>query len=199
MFIEQEAGMIYQISAIIILIMFYGFYFAKILIQKRQFIKTNQMGVGNKSKKVLLIERIMSCATILACIVGVCSIFLVKQLPMTGVRIAGIVIGILGVIFFATATISMKTSWRVGIPEEKTVLVTQGIYRWSRNPAFVGFDLMYLSICLMFPNVVLVVVSVWAGVMLHMQILQEEEHMHQMFGEEYEVYKNITLRYWGRR
>ncbi len=67
------------------------------------------MGVGNKSKKVLLIERIMSCATILACIVGVCSIFLVKQLPMTGVRIAGIVVGILGVIFFATATISRKT------------------------------------------------------------------------------------------
>ena len=191
--------MIFKIIAILILLVFYMFYFAKIVIQKKQSIKTNQMGIGNKPKKVLLIERIMSCATVLACVIGVCSIFLVKRFPITEVRIVGVLAGILGVLFFALATITMKTSWRVGIPEEKTALVTQGIYGWSRNPAFVGFDLLYLSVCLMFFNIPLLLVSLWAAVMLHLQILQEENHMHHMFGEEYDVYKKHTLRYFGKR
>lgn len=191
--------MLFQIIATLILLVFYMFYFAKIVIQKKQSIKTNQMGIGNKPKKVLLIERIMSCATVLACVIGVCSIFLVKRFPITEVRIVGVLAGILGVLFFALATITMKTSWRVGIPEEKTALVTQGIYGWSRNPAFVGFDLLYLSVCLMFFNIPLLLVSLWAAVMLHLQVLQEENHMHHMFGEEYDVYKKHTLRYFGKR
>ena len=191
--------MIFQIIATLILLVFYMFYFAKIVIQKKQSIKTNQMGIGNKPKNVLRIERIMSCATVLTCVIGVCSIFLVKCFPITEVRIVGVLAGVLGVLFFALATITMKTSWRVGIPEEKTALVTQGIYGWSRNPAFVGFDLLYLSVCLMFFNIPLLLVSLWAAVMLHLQILQEENHMHHMFGEEYDVYKKHTLRYLGKR
>lgn len=191
--------MIYQIAAILILTVFYTFYFAKILIQKKQSIKTNQMGVGNKPKKVLWIERIMSVATVLTCIVGICSIFLVQKFPATELRIVGIVTGAIAVVFFAFATITMKTSWRVGIPEEKTALITNGIYQWSRNPAFVGFDLLYLSMCFMFFNKPLMIVSVWAAVMLHLQILQEEEHMYNMFGMEYNEYKKHTMRYFGRR
>lgn len=191
--------MVYQIVAILILSAFYAFYFAKIIIQKRQSIKTNQMGIGDKPKRVLFIERIMSVATVLAFVSGVGSIFLVRQFPAAGLRVAGVVVGIMGVIIFALATVTMKNSWRVGIPEEKTALITDGIYKWSRNPAFVGFDLLYLSICLMFFNIPLAVVSVWAAVMLHLQILQEEAYMHDIFGEEYEQYRKHTLRYFGKR
>ena len=190
--------MIFQIIATLILLVFYMFYFAKIVIQKKQSIKTNQVGIGNKPKRVLLIERIMSCATVLTCVIGVCSIFLVKRFPITEVRIVGVLAGVLGVLFFALAIITMKTSWRVGIPEEKTALVAHGIYGWSRNPAFVGFDLLYLSVCLMFFNIPLLLVSLWAAVMLHLQILQEEKHMHYMFGDEYDTYKKHTSRYFGK-
>ena len=191
--------MIYQIIAILILATFYTFYIAKIMIQKKQSIQTNQMGIGNKPRKVLLIERIMSCATVLAVIIEVGSIFFVKDFPTKEIRMIGIMVGIIGVIFFALATITMKNSWRVGIPEEKTSLITNGIYKWSRNPAFVGFDLLYLSLCLMFFNIPLVIVSVWAAVMLHLQILQEETNMYHMFGEEYAAYKKHTLRYFGKK
>ena len=191
--------MIYQIVAILILAAFYSFYIAKIIIQKKQSIKTNQMGIGNKPRKVLIIERIMSVATVLTCMLGVLSIFLVKKYPIAEIRIAGIVIGVIAVVFFALATITMKNSWRVGIPEEKTSLITNGIYKWSRNPAFVGFDLLYLSNILMFFNIPLVVVSVWAVVMLHLQILQEERYLASAFGAEYLAYRRRVLRYLGRR
>lgn len=191
--------MIYRIIAMVIIATFYAFYFAKLMIMKKQFIKTNQMGIGNKPKRVLIIENIMKCATVLVCIVGVLSVLFAKEVPFLPLKIAGIVCGVTGVVFFAMASITMKNSWRVGIPEEKTALVTIGIYRWSRNPAFVGFDMMYLSICLLFFNIPVVLVSVWAALMLHLQILQEEKHMVNMFGSEYEEYKEHTLRYFGRR
>ena len=191
--------MMYQITAILILLAFYTAYFAKIMILEKQSIKTHQMGRGNKPHRVIVVEWIMSTATILTCIVGVVSIFVVKTSPMPLLRILGVITGVLAIIIFTFATITMKSSWRVGIPEEKTALITNGIYSWSRNPAFVGFDLLYLSICFMFFNIPLVLVSVWAAVMLHLQILQEEVHMQKIFGEEYAQYRKRTARYFGRK
>ncbi|MBQ8847078.1 MAG: isoprenylcysteine carboxylmethyltransferase family protein [Lachnospiraceae bacterium] len=191
--------MIYQGIAFFLLVAFYTFYIAKLVIQKKQSIKTNQMGMGNKAKKVLVIERIMSIATVLVIVAEVASIFLVKRYLLLPVRIVGIVLGASGVLFFALATVTMKSSWRVGIPEEKTTLVTDGIYAWGRNPAFVGFDLLYLGISLVFFNIPLLIISMWAAVMLHLQILQEEAHMEKMCGEEYREYWARTMRYLGRK
>lgn len=191
--------MYYRIAAILILAVFYTFYITKIIVQKKQSIKTNQMGVGNKPKRVLVIERIMSAATVTTIVVEVGSILVVRAPAGIVQATVGIVLGVAAIFFFALATITMKNSWRVGIPEEKTTLITNGIYKWSRNPAFVGFDLLYLSICVMYFNIPLVLVSVWAAVMLHLQILQEEAHMLNMFGDVYADYKKHTMRYLGRR
>ena len=191
--------MIYKIIALMIMIIFYTFYIVKLLLLNSKSIKTNQAGVGNKPKRVIIVERIMSIATIMTIIAQVCSILFVNNYIILELRILGIILGVISIIFFALATITMRNSWRVGIPEEKTSLITNGIYKWSRNPAFVGFDLLYCSICLIFCNILLVIVSLWATMMLHLQILQEEEHMHNMFGKEYDNYKKHTLRYFGRR
>jgi len=188
-----------QAIAVFIQFSFYSFYVAKILIQRRQAIQTNQMGRGNKPKKVLRIERITLCATVLALLGSVGSIFFTKPQPSPAIATIGVAVGVFSVVFFAAATLTMKTSWRVGIPQEKTELVTEGVYRISRNPAFVGFDLLYLSTCPVFPNLTLILICLWAGAMLHLQILQEEAHLRNTFGEEYDAYVRQALRYLGRR
>lgn len=197
--IKKEAVMEYRIIGIVIMITFYLFYIAKLIVQGKQNIKTNQMGKGNKKKQVLVIERFVFVSAILAIIVTVYSILFIENKYADWVKIMGIMIGILAVIIFALATITMKNSWRVGIPEERTALITGGIYKLSRNPAFVGFDLLYLSMCLMYFNIPLLMVSGFATVMLHLQILQEEEHMQNMFGMAYEEYRKRTMRYFGRK
>lgn len=189
----------YRIISLIIMAIYYSFYIAKLLILNKKSIKTNQAGIGNKPKKVIIVERIMSIATVSTIVIEVYSILFTTPNILDGVRIIGIVFGILAIIFFALATITMKDSWRVGIPEEKTSLISTGIYKWSRNPAFVGFDLLYISICLIYFNLPLLLISIFAGTMLHLQILQEEKHMQNMFGKEYKEYKKHTLRYFGRR
>lgn len=126
-------------------------------------------------------------------------IFTVRPLS-TGFCIAGAVIGFIGDGIFACAVLTMKDSWRAGLAkEDDTKLVTSGIYKVSRNPAFFGFYCVYLGILLMFFNWVLLIFSVFAMVMLHLQILQEEKYLPDVFGGEYVNYKESVCRYIGRK
>lgn len=181
------------------MLIFYIFYLGKIVAQKRQSIKTNQVGSGNKTKKVATVEIIMSLANTLNVGVEIISVFLTPSIFLWPIKVLGIALGIIAIMFFGRATIDMKNNWRVGIPEEKTSIVTNGIYQYSRNPAFVGFDLLYISILLLFFNVPLLIISAWVMIMLHIQILQEEEWLKRTFGEEYEVYRSKVCRYFGRK
>ena len=191
--------MFFQIAAVLILLIFYGCYFGKMLIQKKKGIQTNQIGKG-KAGFVKIIELTMKAATILAPIVEVYSIFMNRSMFPIWVRYAGIAIAVLGDVIFVISVLTMKDSWRAGVSEtDKTELVTDGIYQLSRNPAFLGFDLMYIGILLMYFNGVLLLFTIWVIVMLHLQILQEEKYLETVFGEEYRVYRECTGRYFGRK
>ena len=81
----------------------------------------------------------------------------------------------------------------------RTELVTDGIYNYSRNPAFLGFDLQYIGMLLMFCNLLTGLFTVFAIVMLHLQILQEERYLAATFGTAYLDYRHRVFRYLGRR
>lgn len=105
-----------------------------------------------------------------------------------------------GDLIFLTSVLCMKDSWRAGIPEaDRTQLVTEGIYAYSRNLAFLGFYLQYIGVLLMFCNLLTGAFTVFAVTMLHLQILQEERYLTAVFGLEYEDYRHQVLRYLGRR
>lgn len=90
--------------------------------------------------------------------------------------------------------------WRAGIPDkDRTKLVTTGIYRYSRSPAFLGFDLMYAGVLLLYGNLLTLGFSVFAMVMLHLQILQEERYLVEAFGAPYQAYCRQVFRYLGRK
>ena len=106
----------------------------------------------------------------------------------------------LGDIIFLVSVLCMKDSWRAGIPDkDRTKLVTTGIYRYSRNPAFLGFDFMYVGLLLMYFNLSMLVVSAFAIIMLHLQILQEERYLTENYGDSYREYRKHVFRYLGRK
>ena len=192
--------MIYQVTALVILAVFYGCYFLKMFLQRRKGIQTDQIGQG-KVGFVQFIEVTMKIATLLVPAVEVISISLNTTCFSVPLRICGGIIGILGAGVFVISVVTMRDSWRAGVSKtDKTELVTDGIYQISRNPAFLGFDLVYIGILLMFFNPWLLIASVFAILMFHLQIVNvEEDFLLENFGQEYLAYKKKVNRYIGRK
>lgn len=189
----------FGIIALAIIFIFYLIYFTKMFLQKKQGIKTNQIG-SRKEKKLHIIETLMAIATYSIVLVEVISIFTNFNYSINIIRIIGAILGFMGDLVFLLAITCMKDSWRAGIPKsDKTKLVTNGIYKISRNPAFLGFDLVYIGILLLYFNPIHLIFTLFAIIMLHLQILQEEKFMEATFKEEYIDYKKKVFRYLGRR
>ena len=194
-----EVSLPYRLLALFVLAVFYGIYLIKQWRQKRRGIRTIQIGRG-KDAQTHTVETLMGIATVGIIPAQLLSIaFGWSHLPANA-RFTGFCVGMLGDLIFLISVLCMKDSWRAGIPEEdRTELVTEGIYSFSRNPAFLGFDLQYIGLLLMFCNLLTGMFSVFAITMLHLQILQEERYLTAAFGPEYLQYRRHVLRYLGRR
>ena len=185
----------FQVAGIGILLLFYGCYIVKMMAQRKQGIRTDQMGRG-KSGSAKRIELAVKAAAY-----GAFFAEAVSGRFAPPVRIAGAIAGGAGAAVFAVSVLTMKDSWRAGVSRtEETTLVTEGVYQISRNPAFLGFDLVYLGIGVMFFNWVLFAASILAAVTLHLQIVHvEEPFLEEAFGEAYAEYRKGVCRYLGRR
>lgn len=190
----------YQIIGLVILAVFYGVYFGKMLSQRAKGIRTDQMGKGKTDRRRRRIEIVMKAATVCAALADLAAVILGRSVLRYGGKTAGMVLGILGALLFSAAVFTMADSWRAGIAEhDETKLVVRGIFRISRNLAFLGFDLVYTGILLMFFSWPLAVVTLWAVLMLHLQILQEEKYLPTVFGDAYRSYRKKVCRYFGRK
>lgn len=193
-------GIDMRILGSVVLVVFYAIYIGKMMLQKRRGIQTDQIAKGNKKDKVFYVELFLKVATYSVVIVEVGSIFLVTPSLSKELITIGMLLSFVGDIVFAIAVITMKDSWRAGLAEkDETKMITNGIYKISRNPAFLGFDLVYIGILLMFFNWILFFFSLLAIVMLHIQILQEEPYLERVFGAAYIDYKSRVCRYFGRK
>ena len=189
----------YRILALIVLAVFYGTYLVKQWRQKRRGIQTMQIGRG-KEAQTHTVETLMGIATVGIIPAQLLSIAFGWSHLSANARFTGFCIGMVGDLIFLISVLCMKDSWRAGIPDrDRTELVTDGIYAFSRNPAFLGFDLQYIGVLLIFCNLLIGAFTVFAVTMLHLQILQEERYLTAAFGAEYSKYRNQVLRYLGRR
>lgn len=189
-----------KIVTLALMALFYFCYFAKMISQRKQGIKTNQLGRG-KEGFVKFIEVTLKIATYLLPVIQIISIVFYSGTAHIALRLTGVVITIFGVLAFIVSVAQMKENWRAGVQkEEKTNLVTTGIYSISRNPAFLGFDLMYIGILFSFFNWFLCFATSFAVVFFHLQIVNvEEDFLIDAFGQEYIEYKKKVSRYLGRK
>ena len=187
--------MAFQLISVAAFAAFYGCYFVKMLRQKRRGIQTDQLGKG-KAGFAKFVEITMKAAAVLAFAAGLISIFTGTGRSPAAVRAAGAAMSVGGTIVFIFAVRAMGDSWRAGVSKtDQTELVTDGIYQISRNPAFLGFDLLYMGTLLMFFNGILCTLTVFAVIMYHMQIVcVEEKFLVAAFGEEYLHYQKKVSR-----
>jgi len=111
--------------------------------------------------------------------------------------IAGSILSILGITLTTISQHQMGPSWRIGVdPEEKTKLITNGIYAYVRNPIYSGVLLFCFGLLLLLPNLfmLLSVIMVYASIELHVRYV-EEPYLRQLHTNEYVKYICKTGRY----
>lgn len=109
---------------------------------------------------------------------------------------AGSAIMALGTLIVVVAQRQMGNAWRVGVRAgDAPLFVTAGLFRFSRNPIFVGMIAMALGAAL--------AVGLWWGwaaglafaIACHVQVRIEEAHLAHAFGTDYEDFRRATPRW----
>jgi protein-S-isoprenylcysteine O-methyltransferase Ste14 len=83
-----------------------------------------------------------------------------------------------------------------GMKEDK--LIEHGVYRWSRNPQYFGYWIMFIGAAIAGASVWTLVLAILFAVFVHLYIvLVEEPHLSIIFPDAYRAYCDRVSRYWG--
>ncbi len=102
---------------------------------------------------------------------------------------------IIGLFFAIASLFKLGRSTRFGIPTTKTNLKTNGIYSFSRNPIYFGFNLITISSVIYIPNPLILILGIYSMIIYHLIIIGEEKFLEKAFGEDYLNYKKKVRRY----
>lgn len=133
---------------------------------------------------------------------GVASGFLWFSIPLDDVVMEllvfiGSLLTLVGTMVFLTAFFHLGSSVRLLIPdeEERTELMTDGWYAYSRNPLYLGLHISMVGWVLIMPDALTILALVVFLLNQHFRILSEERFLEARFGEEYYEYKKRVRRY----
>lgn len=108
----------------------------------------------------------------------------------------------LGISFWLIGFLLVYTGWfalgkniRMGTANEKTEFVAKGLYKFSRNPMYLGVYLTFIGGSLFTLNFVFILLTIHIITVHHLITLAEEKKLKETFGEKYENYCKKVRRY----
>lgn len=106
------------------------------------------------------------------------------------VNLIGLALSIAGIALTLSAQIAMGASWRIGVNhEERTALVTSGLFGLVRNPIFAAMIPTAVGLALMVPSLVSMAAVAALFVALELQVrVVEEPYLLRVQGAPYEEY-----------
>ena len=106
--------------------------------------------------------------------------------------LAGAIVAIAGVVAFK----KHKTTVNPFTPERSSSLVASGIYKYTRNPMYLGFFLLLAGWAALLSNLVaLALLPAFIAYMNRFQIQPEERALKQQFGTEFQTYMQRVRRW----
>ena len=111
---------------------------------------------------------------------------------------------IVGAIFLAYSVLVMglamlqmrKAGTNINVRKPTTAIVTDGIYRFTRNPMYLSMVLLMIAVSVLVSNIwIFILTPVFAVIMQKGVIEQEERYLEEKFGAEYTNYKKSTRRW----
>lgn len=110
-------------------------------------------------------------------------------------NIAAYVLTVIGLVVVVVSLVNLGASTRLGIPTESTVFKNSGIYKFSRNPMYLGFNVLTASSILYTANIAVAILGIYSIVVYHLIIRGEEDFLEDRFGNMYLEYKENVRRY----
>lgn len=141
----------------------------------------------------------LALVLIAACLMTLIAYFVPVGLPIpvpamvaVALGLAGTVVAVAGVIAFS----KHKTTVNPFTPEDSSSLVSSGIYRYTRNPMYLGFLLLLAGWGVLLSNLfALTLLPAFIAYMNRFQIQPEERALQQHFGAEFRAYKQRVKRW----
>jgi len=89
-----------------------------------------------------------------------------------------------------------KTTVNPLSPEQATKLVTDGIFKYSRNPMYLGMAFVLGSIAVFF-NLIggIILIALFCAYITKFQIIPEERAMRDLFSDDFDKYTKVTRRW----
>lgn len=111
------------------------------------------------------------------------------------IKYFGMSLMILSLAWVLIAQFQMKNSWRIGIDEElKTELITTGLFKYSRNPIFLGMLMSLTGLLMTLPTFISLSFFIISNILIQIQIRLEEEFLLKQHGTYYLKYKKKVRR-----
>lgn len=111
-------------------------------------------------------------------------------------KIIGIALSLASLIFILSAQKTMADSWRIGIDDKnKTKLIKNGAFKYSRNPIFLGMILVLVGVTLILATYFIIYLTVLSYIIISIQVRLEEEYLSKVHGKEYIEYKKMVGRF----
>ncbi len=180
---------------IALILLFYIFFFV------RSYSLSKSLGKNIKAKNLMLNMSILFAAISSLVFVGYMLFpraagHLFVLYSSHALTMAGSLLIASGLIASSLASLTLRKSWRIGIDEsEKTELITRGIYRFSRNPYFLSYDLVLAGMVFCMVSPLLIAPASATIILFHCMILREERYLEKQHGDSYLRYKKEVRRY----
>jgi len=104
-------------------------------------------------------------------------------------QLLGMAIMVIALAWIVIAQTQMGASWRIGIDhDEKTEFIKNGLFRYSRNPIFVGVIFLSFGFFLVLLNPLTLTILMLDIALIQIQVAMEEQFLAQAYGQAYEKY-----------
>ena len=109
-------------------------------------------------------------------------------------------LAIVGLIITVIGQQQMGSSWRAIVAKSKrTELITHGLFKYSRNPVYMGTLILFFSVVILFPHILMLICFLFAYSSIELLVrFDEEPHLRKVHGEEYENYCKRVNRFFPK-
>jgi len=134
-------------------------------------------------------KRIINAVFLPMVVSWIYAVFLPLQLGTVWLY-SGLIICLFGMIFTSVAILNFATS-------AKDTVITKGLYRFTRNPTYIGMILMQIGLGIACSSWLYLLLTAAMMILLNANLSAEERYCLYRFGDDYGKYKNRTPRWIG--